>query len=589
MPKRKANWWPASILSDPDVLSVDDEGRFVLCKICHVHYAVHGGKKPKPVIMNSNFRTRAWDVHKERTNSHRLQKAQEKAQQEKLQALQGQGDAQQTPQQTQAQSQSVSAIQSQSQVQTQAPASQSPAQAPAQPQMQTQQAPATHMQAPTTQTQSSTQPQTVGQVRSEAQARLLQLQQRRREVEETKEARNEHQLQAAPRTSTDARPVGATQENGAAVTVSAASAAATIGSEMASSGKRPANALPNGTPAPRRRVFRAGSPGSSRQIVAESEAARRMNMHPYDRHSFMTSGVAPHAKRMQAPPSNHLVSMDQSDSSARWRHMHDDVSRALNVVPKRRQQQQPPPSSAYTSGELRAAKTLAQTESGTFGGNNSDKVAKKLRSLNAEYHASNMRHEDALNLRQSDVFDRRSSGYKEYWGTLRDVYTSSGIAGNPASFRKPHHRSSASKPTLEQSKETEADSTTPDDSGSSEDASKPTVVVHDASLLNAIERLTDGTAKQMAQLFGKETSGTREALLGLTSVLTDLREQHGHAFERMIALQEKNLKIMEGILECKLRKEAARNASSAGKSLVQPREETSNSQTTEFQPRPHAD
>uniref|UniRef100_M4B1P8 Uncharacterized protein n=1 Tax=Hyaloperonospora arabidopsidis (strain Emoy2) TaxID=559515 RepID=M4B1P8_HYAAE len=77
MPKRKANWWPSSILSDPDVLSMDDEGRFVLCKICHVHYAVHGGKKPKPVIMNSNFRTRAWDVHKERTNSHRLQKRQQ--------------------------------------------------------------------------------------------------------------------------------------------------------------------------------------------------------------------------------------------------------------------------------------------------------------------------------------------------------------------------------------------------------------------------------------------------------------------------------------------------------------------------------
>lgn len=77
MPKRKADSWPASILADPDVLSLDDEGRFVLCKVCHVHYAVHGGKKPKPVIMNSSFRTRAWDVHKERTNSHRMQKKQD--------------------------------------------------------------------------------------------------------------------------------------------------------------------------------------------------------------------------------------------------------------------------------------------------------------------------------------------------------------------------------------------------------------------------------------------------------------------------------------------------------------------------------
>jgi len=57
MPKQRATAWPSSILSDPDVLSLDDEGRFVLCKVCHVHYAVHGGKKPK-----------------ERTNSHRMQK-----------------------------------------------------------------------------------------------------------------------------------------------------------------------------------------------------------------------------------------------------------------------------------------------------------------------------------------------------------------------------------------------------------------------------------------------------------------------------------------------------------------------------------
>lgn len=75
MPKRKAECWPASIYQDEDVLSLDEDGRFVLCRVCHVHYAVHGGKKPKPVIMNSSFRTRAWEVHKERTNSHRMQRA----------------------------------------------------------------------------------------------------------------------------------------------------------------------------------------------------------------------------------------------------------------------------------------------------------------------------------------------------------------------------------------------------------------------------------------------------------------------------------------------------------------------------------
>lgn len=72
-PKRKADAWPESILNDGDVLSLDEEGRYVLCRVCHVHYAVHGGKKPKPVIMNASFRVRAWEVHKERTNSHRRQ------------------------------------------------------------------------------------------------------------------------------------------------------------------------------------------------------------------------------------------------------------------------------------------------------------------------------------------------------------------------------------------------------------------------------------------------------------------------------------------------------------------------------------
>ncbi|KAE9120322.1 hypothetical protein PF006_g18151 [Phytophthora fragariae] len=394
MPKRKANWWPPSILSDPDVLSVDDEGRFVLCKICHVHYAVHGGKRPKPVIMNSNFRTRAW-------------------------------------------------------------------------------------------------------------------------------------------------------ENNSGVVNSA--------------GKRPATTIPDGAPVPtRRRVFRAGSLGSSMQLLAESEAARRQNLHAYERHSLMAAGTGNHARR--TGPSEHTMAIEQADSSARWRHMHDDVSRALN----RRRTQGP---ASYTSGELRAAKTLAQTETGDLGSNNSERVAKKLQSLNAEYQASTMRHGDAYNMRHTNVFDQRSAGYKEYWGTLRDVYTSSGAASGGAaivaSYRKPHHRNSALvKPARKESKETEADSTTPGDSGSSEEAFKPAVVVHDASLINAIERLTDATSEQIANLYHRQSLDTREALAGLTSVMTDLRVQHGDAFDRIIELQEKHLKVMEDILEVKLRKEAARNARS---------------------------
>nr|CCA25811.1 AlNc14C321G10599 [Albugo laibachii Nc14] len=70
MPKRKANTWPVEIYADPDVLSLDEEGRYINCKVCIHRYSIQGGKKPKPVIMNSSFRTRAWDVHKNRTKCH---------------------------------------------------------------------------------------------------------------------------------------------------------------------------------------------------------------------------------------------------------------------------------------------------------------------------------------------------------------------------------------------------------------------------------------------------------------------------------------------------------------------------------------
>ncbi|RLN73932.1 hypothetical protein BBJ28_00004462 [Nothophytophthora sp. Chile5] len=431
MPKRKANWWPASILADPDVLSVDDEGRFVLCKICHVHYAVHGGKKPKPVIMNSNFRTRAWDVHKERTNSHRMQKQQEAEQQQKQQA---------------------------------APPKEPP----------------------------------------------------------------------KPSTDGDAAPKDGVESQAAASRPPESGAG-----KGKAAGKRSATMGAGGAPSPRRRVFRSGA--------TTAETARRP-VAGHERHSFLS----PAAER-KTPAENEggggggaAASTKQAEGLMRWRHMHDDVSRALSAAPRKRQ------TGTYTSGEMRAAKTLAQTETGDFGGNNSDKVAKKLRSLNTEYHAKAMRPADAF-------CDRPSASYKEYWGTLRDVYTSG--TGTTSSRKK---SVASSKQPREENKETvEVDSTTPDESGcSSEDVFKPLVVVHDAALIHAVERLTETTSRQLVGLHAKEASGTREALAGLTSVMTDLRVQHGNAFRRMIELQEKHLKVMEGLLQLKLRKEAARNASS---------------------------
>lgn len=71
MAPAKALGWPDSIHQDPDVLSLDARGAFVLCRVCVEHYAQYGGKKPKRIRMNACFRTRAWETHKLRTRAHR--------------------------------------------------------------------------------------------------------------------------------------------------------------------------------------------------------------------------------------------------------------------------------------------------------------------------------------------------------------------------------------------------------------------------------------------------------------------------------------------------------------------------------------
>lgn len=67
----KAVAWPEEIYDDADVLSLDEQGRFVVCRVCAQSFEIFGGKTPKPVNMNACFRTCAWETYKRRTNAHR--------------------------------------------------------------------------------------------------------------------------------------------------------------------------------------------------------------------------------------------------------------------------------------------------------------------------------------------------------------------------------------------------------------------------------------------------------------------------------------------------------------------------------------
>lgn len=253
----------------------------------------------------------------------------------------------------------------------------------------------------------------------------------------------------------------------------------------------------------------------------------------------------------------------------RWQSMHDDVSRALNPAPKRAAPDQ------FPSAELR--RSDAETED--FGEDN-EKVAKKLRSLDAEF--------DAKAFRRPDVqYDRRSASYKQYWGTLRDIYSvhkkshvasgSNNSSSHQKALRREHHPSSsdgssdsrnaataAATAAKELAQETNVDLTTPDDSGSSEDSAAKTVVVHDQALVNALDRLTGIVAKQvsMERHAHESSSATATALSSLTSAITEMRVQQDAALGRLIQLQEQRLHVMEAILQHKLRKEARASSSS---------------------------
>lgn len=258
----------------------------------------------------------------------------------------------------------------------------------------------------------------------------------------------------------------------------------------------------------------------------------------------------------------------------RWQNMHDHVSRAL-TMPKRPSQDQ------FPSAELRDSNAaLGETED--FGVNN-EKVAKKLKSLDDEY--------DAKTLKRPDVhYDRRSANYKQYWGTLRDVYTAPTTnalnsnnnvsnnhnnSNNTSNSRSGPHKTLPSLRQQQQQRENDSsnhrdtlqdvgDSTTPDDTGSSEDSAK-TIVVHDQALVNAIDRLTGIVSKQLSssECHAQESLATVDALASLATAVTEMRVHQDNAFGRLIELQEQRLQVMEAILQHKLRKEARNNSGSS--------------------------
>ncbi|TMW60820.1 hypothetical protein Poli38472_000862 [Pythium oligandrum] len=458
MPKRKADSWPGSILTDPDVLSLDDEGRFVLCKVCHVHYAVHGGKKPKPVIMNSSFRTRAWEVHKERTNSHRMQKKQDdRARSRHLDEERKESEPPMRPDRIERAPQSTPIV----------PTPPPPPQPPA------------------------TRP--IPGNRVEAQRFL------------------------PPRE----------------MSVSRTSA--------------PMDSAYANAESPRRRVFHSEGHMAGRGWPQGQPQGQGENR----RHVHARQPLPPPSVQPDRPVNDsEAMTSEQMDGLMRWRNMHDDISRALSSSNKRSLADQ------YSGSEV----SMAEPED--FGGNN-ERVAKKLKSLNEEY--------DAKVLRRPEIYcDRRSETYKQYWGTLRDVYGPGNVPVNPTNPNPPPRPSASRTPAQAVrlaavnafGKESQEDATTPDDTGSSEDSAKP-VVVHDQALVNAIDRLTGMVSRQLTERYTKETSLVLDSLTKLTDAVDTLRVDQNASMDRLINLQEQKLQIMQAMLERKLRKEIVENTTTS--------------------------
>jgi len=333
------------------------------------------------------------------------------------------------------------------------------------------------------------------------------------------------------------------------------------------------------------------------------------------------------------------------EGMARWRHMHDDVSRALRTQPAKRRKPSSDrdrdpdgdsenresedsselssssvtasssggnatagsassvgistgtkPVETYSRRELRAASALAGTEEMS---GNREMVARKLKSLNDQYRARNLRPEDT-----AAFLDPSSASYQTFWGTFRDVYSSRTDSKTPAgattreasmaTARPTHHhhhhhhhhysegrRELASERRQEKHQPSSThqgtaaaaataavdgeDLTTPGSSSNSsngallrpQEQENPHMwqVVHDQQLVRAFDRLTGAVSTQLSEMFVQEAASRREALSGLTQAVADLGTHQGHSIKRLVNLQERHLTTMEEMLQHKLWRE----------------------------------
>lgn len=525
MPKRKAQSWPREVLEDPDVLSLDEEGRYILCKVCHLHYAVHGGKKPKPVVMNSNFRTRAWEVHKERTNSHRNKKKQEqkRREQQQLQQQQQQALALQNP----LASTHSSSVQSSH-----------PQMRQDQPQSSRHEAPRnTQTSTPSMSHVSQSQSQLMGNSSNETSGNYLRPNFSQGsdtrgvsggDVFEPKAATRPLQTSAYDSSNAMNQEEKVTTPNNSSYyspsqrshSVTATPLIPSLRSQQEKNFQNVPSVTATASASGRRSTpILQPIADANYHAMEQNENDRhpqlpRPNLNGYSSNENHLGHYRDQEENEDGPQQRNTI-----QALLRWRHMNDDVTHALNPRGNTERQYNVDPSYPTRKDLYKSSPDEG------MGNHNASGIASRLNSLD---------HEGRQKQSSSDSYPR-------YWGTLRDIYGKN--SGNDKNID--------SLPVTDNSKEQlEADSTTPEDSGSSNGTQKKALVLHDQALTNAVDRLTSVLSRHLSNAEDRSMySKSSEVLQDLTSVVARMAQSQESAMSRLIELQEQNTMLVRNLLE----------------------------------------